>query len=1640
MRQCLVFWLSFFLASVFLPKLTQGLISYQYDDSERLTSVAYEDASISYTYDEMGNLLHIQVEGDGMVLVVDKVALEVAEGSTARLQVKLSRAPTASLDVTVTKGAGDDDLSVSAGSEVTFDLTNWDVFQPVTLAAAADGDAVHGSATFLVEAPGLPVVIVVVREVDDEAPDCSFAFDRTSRELVTQGGTDDVHVITSPECSWTAASQASWITVSSGVSYTGSGTVTYNVAENTGSGARTGSLSIAGEIYEIIQSGTVEEHAVTVVRSGSGVGSVTSSPAGIACGPVCSSSFSDGTAVILTASPAVGSRFAGWFGPCTGTGSCSFEARSSTTVTAVFEPVVGFDIISTDPAPGDTGLSIRAGVKVDFNDAVQEGPDFDNITLVDGNGATIPISVFIFSDRKLALVDPQTRLEHATIYNLRIPAGAFQNMRGDPLTGEVVVSWTTADPGALRLLMAAESRWLLEGRSVGASVWFDRPADVARTVTLGTSGGGTLTLPAQLTIPAGTLKADFTVTVKDNAVHDGDRQTTLIATASTGEQASVVFEVHDDDTPNSGSIQLSGGWIEADDDGDGLFEAGERADLIAQVTNFGSTFVPQVDLTGEVLDTFEISPLGSPPHGSVTGLASGASKTDDISLVASRDTPPGRYHVRVGGNAGGLVFESYLSIDLVNDQLPDYRVSDGNVGTITVDPGWIDTLQFVVFQHGNGWNAALPRFVVYMESADGIETIYESFSLARGYFESEEIFDIRIDAPSEPGNYRFWAEIDSDARIPEVDETNNVSGDITVTVREPNDPPVLDPVNDGSVAAGRLYTTTLSASDPDLGQTLTFSLVDAPAGASIQADTGVFSWDPAPDLAPGAYPVTVRVTDNGSTVLTDTSTFSINVFREANISVMQSNGVSALVPGQSTTYEVTVANLGPSIATGVTVEQAATALLTDMLWSCEATSGSQCPASGNGFLSASIDLAARGSVVFRISVWVVEGVSGILSHEITVAAPDGVDPEPGNDQATDQDVLLALDYGDAPDAEVSAFSWRYPTRREENGARHGLTGSLFLGTFVDGEADGQPSIDATSDDSTAADEDGLIFETPFAVCETARLTVVSSGAGFLDAWVDWNADGHWTGERVFLREPLVLGSNPLEIAVPCTTAPVAETFARFRVSTAGGLEPTGLALDGEVEDYRVAVHGRDFADAPDPSFPTLLESQGPRHVLANGLHLGESVDAEMQGFASPMASGDDTDGADDEDGVIFASALVPGQPATVQINASMHGLVDAWIDWNGDGDWLDAGEQVLTSETAWPGTTKMNLAVPVGAAPGIQTTARFRLSSAGGLGVDGLAFDGEVEDHALEIAALADLAVSLSDARTTAAPGESLTYTAVVYNDGPSPVIGVPVRIELPSILASAVWTCDADPNARCTVSGTGSVDDVVDLPPGGRAIYSLGATVRQGASGVLAVTATATAPATVVDPDLTTNSAVDEDVLGDVSDVGIAQESDDVDVLPGRRVTYRVTVTNAGPSDAVAVTVRDLASPALTDVTWSCSALQGAVCSPSGTGDLVDTADVPVGASLHYELSGTLGGADPIPLEHGRRDPVPRGDGSRFRQQCHDLGNRSESARFRGCSRRFDRFPLGVSDALRRRGSLARSQRRAGPRYRCRRGDRRAA
>ncbi|MEM9594417.1 MAG: IPTL-CTERM sorting domain-containing protein, partial [Acidobacteriota bacterium] len=531
-------------------------------------------------------------------------------------------------------------------------------------------------------------------------------------------------------------------------------------------------------------------------------------------------------------------------------------------------------------------------------------------------------------------------------------------------------------------------------------------------------------------------------------------------------------------------------------------------------------------------------------------------------------------------------------------------------------------------------------------------------------------------------------------------------------------------------------------------------------------------------------------------------------------------------PGDTVRYTIVVRNDGDQDAAGVTFDSSVDAATALVVGSVTATQGSVTTGNTAGDTAVAVDLGTLAG----------SGGTATITFDVTVDAPlpagvtsvacqgqvdrdggggpevtDDPDDPTGDDDPTLTPLDLGEDFGDAPETYTTDASPRH---------RLDAAAGIYLGTCVDAEASGQAGPDADGDDVNAEgaptatlgtcsggdDEDGVVFDTMISACTLAQITVTSSGAGLLDAWIDFDGDGSFagTGEQIFTGQALT-GSDSLGFTAPCSTA-AGFTYARFRVSSAGGLSFDGAADNGEVEDYRILAKGLDFGDAPD-SYGTTQGAGGAWHTVVPGYGLG-AVDTELDGQPTPGADGDDTAGTpDDEDGVGFgpqgamAVACSTGNPLEVTLTDSAAigaARLDAWIDFDGDGAFDDPAEHLFggTPATLAVGTNTLAYDVPCDVSPG-NVYARFRLSSAGGLTPTGPAvpaMDGEVEDYTFTVKGL-----DFGDAP------EARGYPTLLASNGARHAV---VPTANPTLGAAVDTESDGQPTDACTGDDLAGVDD----------------------------------------------------------------------------------------------------------------------------------------------------------------------------------------------------------------------------------------
>ncbi|MBN2218091.1 MAG: hypothetical protein JW719_12020, partial [Pirellulales bacterium] len=256
--------------------------------------------------------------------------------------------------------------------------------------------------------------------------------------------------------------------------------------------------------------------------------------------------------------------------------------------------------------------------------------------------------------------------------------------------------------------------------------------------------------------------------------------------------------------------------------------------------------------------------------------------------------------------------------------------------------------------------------------------------------------------------------------------------------------------------------------------------------------------------------------------------------------------------------------------------------------------------------------------------------------------------------------------------------------------------------------------------------------------QTDVLTNVSNSDGYdfnpqvSDVMVVWraNVDGNFEILAAERNEPEVLETITLRIIGDRDFEDDEYFYLNFE---AVEIDTVRLESDRAVINILNDDGALDFGDAPSP-YPTLLVDNGARHLVVAGVYLGSAIDAETNGKPNAEANGDDVSVTDDEDGVVIPASLAQGTTVGLTVTASTLGFLDAWMDFNADGDWDDEGERIFAGQMLTAGANTLNVNVPSTAKIG-SSYARFRFSSSGGLGYTGQASSGEVEDYCVQFVA-----------------------------------------------------------------------------------------------------------------------------------------------------------------------------------------------------------------------------------------------------------------------------------------------------------------
>ncbi|MFG1894923.1 DUF11 domain-containing protein [Micromonospora zamorensis] len=609
-----------------------------------------------------------------------------------------------------------------------------------------------------------------------------------------------------------------------------------------------------------------------------------------------------------------------------------------------------------------------------------------------------------------------------------------------------------------------------------------------------------------------------------------------------------------------------------------------------------------------------------------------------------------------------------------------------------------------------------------------------------------------------------------------------------------------------------------------------------------------------------------------------------------DLAVVKTGTPSPYVPGAPLSYTVTVTNGGPSNAVGVTVTDPLPEPLSGFTWTCEATAGSTCAASGTGNISDTVTVLPGGSLVYTITGTVPSGTSGDLTNTVTVTPPEGVS-DPDCTPSCQSTVVtpagpvvdLAVVKTGTPNPYVPGAALSY-TVTVTNGGPSNAVGVTVTDPLPEPLSGFGWTCEASAGSTCAASGTGNISDT---------VTVLSGGS------LVYTIGGTVPSGTIGDLSNTATVTPPAGVSDPDCTPSCQSTV----VTPAGPVVDLAVVKTGTPNPY---VPGAAL------SYTVTVTNGGPSNAV--GVTVADPLPEPLSGFTwTCEATAGSTCAASGTGNINDTVTVLPGGSLVYTITGT--------VPSGTSGDLTNTVIVTPPEGVSDPGCT-----------PNCQSTVVTPAQPT------------------------VDLAVVKTGTPSPYVPGAPLSYTVTVTNGGPSNAIGATVVDALPEPLSGFTWTCEATAGSTCAASGTGDINDTVTVLPGGSLVYTITGTVPSGASGDLTNTVTVTPPEGVSDPDCTPNcQSTLVTPAGPVVDLAVVKTATPDPYVPGAALTYTVTVTNGGPSDAVGVTVVEALPVPLSGFTWTCEASAGSTCAAYGTGNINDTVTLLPGGSLVYTITGTV-------------------------------------------------------------------------------------
>ena len=606
------------------------------------------------------------------------------------------------------------------------------------------------------------------------------------------------------------------------------------------------------------------------------------------------------------------------------------------------------------------------------------------------------------------------------------------------------------------------------------------------------------------------------------------------------------------------------------------------------------------------------------------------------------------------------------------------------------------------------------------------------------------------------------------------------------------------------------------------------------------------------------------------------------------------------------TYTVVASNTGPSPISAATVTDVVPAVLVGATWTCSATTGSSCGAlSGVGSISTLVDLAPGGQATFSITGTVdPSAVPGPLSNTATVTMPTGsVDPTTGNNSATDVTVVerhadLAVTKDDLTSTAVAGGTTTYTVVVTNNGPSN-VSGATVSDPLPGGATSMTWTCTPTAGASCAPAGSGPIAAVvSLAAGSTVTFTVVvdidAAASGLLTntasvtppvGVIDANPANNSASDIdtvVAVADLAITKDDGSPTATPGTTSTytiVVTNAGPSNVSAAAVVDSAPAGTTFTSWSCAAATRASCAAATGSGNIATTVDlASGSSVTFTVTMAVDAATTADITNTAVVVPPGGVTDpnptnnSASDTDTMLrvadlaitktdSSASVTPGGVVSYTIVASNAGpsdvvgatvtdIVPAAVTgatWSCVGS---GGGQCAASGGAAPINELVDL--PVGGSVTFTLTGAVDPGLAADLvntatvvvppGVTDPNLSDNVATDTDTPAPVADLAVTKTDGLSSALPGDVVTYTVAVSNAGPSDAVGATLTDAVPASLTGVSWTCTAS-NGSCAASGTGSLNESINVAVGGTVTFSVTGTVAGSATGVITNTATVTAP-----------------------------------------------------------------------------------------------------------------------------------------------------------------------------------------------------